>query len=206
MEEGMMVRTETVEVWVPIFDYGLCRREFGFAVIGQTDKRRASFRCKVEKLAKDAVVKILAQLGLQILEIGDCGHMGYDCHTHTENYLAVRVRAVVEIPEDVVACAESLKHLSKEVLLGQVQRFYDAGDKQHARKLDICAILLGDWFDDGYCLSWSAIYRQLCIQIRGLGSAYISRKEFLTLAKKGDARPHCARASFLHRLKALFRR
>jgi len=197
-----MVRTETLQVWVPVFDYGLCSREFGFAVIGQPDKRRASLRCKVEELAKDAAKTIVSQHGVQVLEVVDCGHLGYD----SENYLGVRVRVNVEIPEDVVECAEFLKRLPRESLREQVQMLYEGGDKHHARRFDIQAILIGDFFVDGYCLSWSAIYRQICIQIRELGSAYISRDKFLSLAKNDNASLSCARLSFLQYFKALFGR
>lgn len=198
----MMVRTETLQVWVPVFDYGLCSREFGFAAIGQPDKRRALLRCKAEELAKDAAKTIVSQHGVQVLEVVDCGPLGYD----SENYLGVRVRVNVEIPEDVVECAEFLKRLPRESLREQVQMLYESGDKHHARRFDIQAILIGDFFVDGYCLSWSAIYRQTCIQIRELGSAYISRDKFLSLAKSNDTNRSCARLSFLQYFKSLFGR
>ena len=197
-----MAHTETVNVWVPVFDYGLCARKFGFAVVGQPDRRRASVRRQVESLAKNAAKTIVSQHGMRVLEIADCGPLGYD----SENYLGVRVRVNVEVPEDVVACAESLKRLPKETLCERVRMLYEAGDKNHARRWDINAILIGDFFVDGYCLSWSAIYRQVCIQIRELGSAYISHSEFLSLTGGKGECAQCTRASFLHQLKALFRR
>jgi len=197
-----MVRTETLQVWVPVFDYGLCSREFGFAVIGQPDKRRASLRRKVEELAKNAAETIVSQHGVQVLEVVDCGLLGYG----SENYLGVRVRVNVEIPEDVVECAEFLKRLPRESLREQVRMLYESGDKHHARRFDIRATLIGDLFADGYCLSWSAVYRQICIRIRELGSAYISRDEFLSLAKSDDAGRSCARLSFLRYFKSLFGR
>ena len=200
-----MVRTEIVEVWMPIFDWGLCTHEFGFTVIGQPDKRRASLRRHVETLAKEAAATIVAQLGVQILDVGDYGYVGYDYSTHSENYLAVRVRARVEIPEDVVACTESLKHLPQEALREQIQRLYYTGDAQHTRRWDISATLLGDWFADGYCLEWSAIYRQLCVHIRKQGRAYVSRNEFLSLTQS-DTRTKQTRISFLQRLKPSLRR
>jgi hypothetical protein len=205
MEVSTMVRTETVEVWVPVFDWALCTHEFGFTVIGQPDKRRASLRRHVETLAKEAAATIVAQLGVQILNVGDCGHVGYDYPTHSENYLAVRVRVQVEIPEDVVACVEPLKRLPKEVLREQIQRLHNVGDKQHARRWDISATLLGDWFADGYCLEWSAIYRQLCVHIRERGRAYVSRNEFLSLTQS-NTRTEQTWISFLQRIKASLRR
>jgi len=45
----MLEHTQTVDVWVPVFDYGLCAREFGFTVVGQPDKRRASLRRRVDR-------------------------------------------------------------------------------------------------------------------------------------------------------------
>jgi hypothetical protein len=180
MEAIIMVRVETVEVWVPIFDWGLCTREFGFTVIGQPDKRRALLRRKVEELAKNAAYTILEQFGVQVLEILGCGCVG--CGSYPKkNYLAVRVRANVEIPEDVIACVNLLKCLPEKSLRERVQTFYEFGDKHHSLGFDVCVTLLGDWFKEGYCLSWSAAYRQLCVQVRGLGSAYISRNEFLSL-------------------------
>jgi len=197
-----MVHTETLDVWVPVFDYDLCIRDFGFAVIGQPDKRRASLRRKVEELAKDAARTIVSQHGVQVIDIIDCGPLGYG----SQNYLGVRVRVSIEIPEDIVECAEFLKRLSKESLYERVRMLYEVGDKNHERRWDINAILIGDFFVDGYCISWSAIYRQVCIQIRELGSAYISHRDFLSLIKDEDACGKCTRASFLHYLKALFRR
>jgi len=197
-----MVHTKTLDVWVPVFDYGLCSRDFGFAVIGHPDKRRASLRRKVEELAKDAARTIVSQHGVQVMEIVDCGPLGYD----SQNYLGVRVRVIVEIPEDVVECAEFLKRLSKESLYERVQMLYEVGDKNHVRRWDINAILIGDFFVDGYSISWSAIYRKVCIRIRELGSAYISHRDFLSLIKDGDACEKYTRASFLRYLKVLFRR
>ena len=198
------MHTRTVEVWIPVFDYALCAREFGFTVIGQPDKRRASIRRKVEMLAKNAAAAIVSGCGVQVLETLDCGHLGYGSYPDSENYLGVRVRARVEIPEDVVACVESLGRLSDEALRERIQTLYKAGDKHHARRWDICATLLGDWFNDGYCLSWSATYRQLCIQVRGVGRAYISRSEFLSLTRDNDTRERQRRRSFLQRFKTLF--
>jgi hypothetical protein len=202
MEARMMMRTETLQVWVPVFDYDLCSSEFGFTVIGQPDKRRASIRSKVEELAKNAAKVFLSQHGVQVLEIGDCGPLGYD----SENYLGVRVKANVEIPGDVVECADFLKRLPRESLREQVQMLYEVGDKHHARRFDIRATLIGDFFVDGYCLSWSAIYRQICIQIRELGSAYISRDKLLSLARSNVAGRSCARLSFLQYFESLFGR
>jgi hypothetical protein len=205
---------KTVEVWVPVFDWGLCAREFGFTVVGQPDKRRASIRRKVEELAKNAAATIVSECGLQVLEVLECGHMGYGSYPNSKNYLGVRVRAKVEIPEDVVACVEVLSRLSNEALRERVQVLYRFGDKHHTRRLDVSVALLGDWFKDGYCISWSAIYRQLGIQIRGLDRAYISQKEFLSLTKNGTVNDKVndsisanrSRVSFLQHLKALFRR
>jgi len=197
----MLMHTQTVNVWVPVFDYGLCAREFGFTVVGQPDKRRASLRRQVEALVKDAARTIISQHGVQVLEILDCGPLGYS----SESYLGVRVRVEVTIPVDVMECAESLKRLSNEALREQVQTLYQAGDKHHARRWDIYATLVGDWFDDGYCVSWSAIYRQLCVQIRKMGSAYISRNEFLSLTGN-DTHMRRAQTSLLQRIKASFSR
>jgi hypothetical protein len=175
-------------------------RKFGFAVIGQPDRRRASLRRQVEALAEDAAKTIVSQYGVQVLETLGCGPLGYD----SENYLGVRVRVKVVIPADVMECAESLKRLSGEALHKQVRALYQAGDKHHARRWDIYATLVGDWFDDGYCISWSAIHHQLCIQIRGMGRAYISRNEFLLLTQNNDTHKQQTRRPFLQRLKALF--
>jgi hypothetical protein len=205
MEENMMMRTKTVDVWVPVFDYWLCAREFGFTVIGHPDKRRASLRRKVETLAKNAAATIVSECGVQVLETLDCGYLGYGSYPDSKNYLGVRVRAKVEIPEDVVACAESLKRLSSEALRERIQALYQAGDKHHAQRWDICATLVGDWFDDGYCISWSATHHQLCVQIRGMGRAYISRNEFLSLTRD-DTHTQQERPSLLQRLKTLFHR
>jgi len=197
----MLMHTQTVNVWVPVFDYGLCAREFGFTVVGQPDRRCASLRRQAEALAKDAAKTIVSQHDVQVLEILDCGPLGYD----SESYLGVRIRVKVTIPTDVMECAESLKRLSNEALREQVQTLYQAGDNHHARRWDIYATLIGDWFDDGYCVSWSAIYRQLCIQIRGVGSAYISRNEFLSLTQS-DTRTKQTRTPLLQRIKASFSR
>jgi hypothetical protein len=197
----MRIYTQTVNVWVPVFDYGLCAHEFRFTVVGQPDKRRASLRRQVEALAKDAAKTIVSQYGVQVLEILDCGPLGYG----SENYLGVRVRVCVPIPADVRGCAESMKRLSNEALREQVQTLYQAGDKHHARRWDINATLIGDWFDDGYCISWPAIYRQLCIRIRGMDSAYISRNEFLSLTRN-DTHIRQAGTSLLQRIRASFSR
>jgi len=197
----MLEHTQTVDVWVPVFDYGLCAREFGFTVVGQPDKRRASLRRRVEALARDAAKTTVSQYGIQVLETLDYGPLGYG----SENYLGVRVRVNIAIPADIIERAESLKHLSSEALRKQVQTLYQAGDKHHARRWDIDATLIGDWFRDGYCISWSPIYRQLCIQIREMGSAYLSRNEFLSLTRD-DIHTRQAQTSLLQRIKASLRR